>query len=565
MVVVINNNTTSYTNNYSRPKNLVPSELINVDKLFINLITLNTPHHQEYHIVRVVREYLKDKLRLGEKFKMDEDKGNMVIDIGPSPVKTLFSSHMDIVGSVSLAVEKSRIPERIYLMEDRSDIKNVGFFWGAKKSIKGEYVDSNLGADDKVGVYIMTKMIEQGIPGRYVFHVGEESGCIGSNYILNNYKKEVLDGIERAIAFDRADYGDVIAFQRNSRCSSVEFSKALADKLNKHMPPKQQFKDNVHGVFTDTAVYMDIIPECCNLSVGYFNQHGDREKVDYLWLSQILLPAILKINFEDLPTMRDPKKKIAQNYNRQGYYGSEYEDEIPYYSARNRYNKVAKKWEECNEHTPLYDLPEWQLSDGYPDGASADVFYRVVNRFIMMNAWGKKSEKFAEDLADFIEMFDLVVKENKTLREQNARQIKILKATGLLRTSNNQETHNVIDPSIDHRKQILTKLIELSHDASNYYVSTLSTYIYQAEVWIKKHNTKKYRHQYKKKDLVRLNRLIYGLSYILDLSDAKSDMLIKLLDSVSEYIKANVNDEGFMQHEVKLIEYDDKPKLPAIN
>jgi hypothetical protein len=96
-------------------------------------------------------------------------------------------------------------------------------------------------------------------------------------------------------------------------------------------------------------------------------------------------------------------------------------------------------------------------------------------------------------------------------------------------------------------------------------VSTLSTYIYQAEVWIKKHNTKKYRHQYKKKDLVRLNRLIYGLSYILDLSDAKSDMLIKLLDSVSEYIKANVNDEGFMQHEVKLIEYDDKPKLPAIN
>ncbi len=186
-----------------------------------------------------------------------------------------------------------------------------------KVVMDAQWVPSVLGADDKLGCYIMLRMIEAGIQGTYIFHVGEEVGTIGSTYILEK-TSHVLKDIDRAIAFDRMNYGDVIGSQGGT-CASGEFCKALADELNQYMPSLQHFTPSVRGVFTDTATYMDDVPECTNLSVGYFNQHTENEHFDLLWLECMLLPALLKVDWQSLPTKRDPKAVKTSYYRGNSY------------------------------------------------------------------------------------------------------------------------------------------------------------------------------------------------------------------------------------------------------
>jgi hypothetical protein len=93
-----------------------------------------------------------------------------------------------------------------------------------------------LGADDAAGIWLMREMILAGKPGLYVFHRGEEVGGLGSDFIathvLNNSDYPAFQNLQAAIALDRKGYS---------------------------------FQD---------------IPECTNLSVGYFGQHSKKECLD---------------------------------------------------------------------------------------------------------------------------------------------------------------------------------------------------------------------------------------------------------------------------------------------
>ena len=174
-----------------------------------------------------------------------------------------------------------------------------------------------LGADDKLGCYIMCRMIEKGIPGLYVFHHGEECGAIGSKWLAKN-KPEFVKDIDYCVAFDRQDYSDVITSQTGGRCCSDEFADALCGELNKNLPPKQQMSKS-SGVFTDSASYTSLIPECTNISVGYKRQHTSSEKFDLEWLERMLIPAVFKVNWSKLPVKRDPKAR--ETWGMGNYYG----------------------------------------------------------------------------------------------------------------------------------------------------------------------------------------------------------------------------------------------------
>lgn len=67
------------------------------------------------------------------------------------------------------------------------------------------------------------------------------------------------------------------------------------------------------GVFTDTANYISIIPECTNISVGYDRQHGPHETLDVEHLLE-LRHAVLCLDWETLPTERDPAVKESRNW-----------------------------------------------------------------------------------------------------------------------------------------------------------------------------------------------------------------------------------------------------------
>ena len=68
------------------------------------------------------------------------------------------------------------------------------------------------------------------------------------------------------------------------------------------------------GVYTDTAEFKGLIPECTNLSVGYAHQHGPNEEVDIRHLLALAAVAV-NVNWETLPTERDPKVIERKTYN----------------------------------------------------------------------------------------------------------------------------------------------------------------------------------------------------------------------------------------------------------
>ena len=205
--------------------------------------------------------------------------GNLHVDTRTDPThRSMFTAHTDTVHSGG-GVNKVHVD---------------GKFWRASSG-------SALGADDGAGCAILSYMVECGVPGYFVFFRGEERGGVGSSWLAKNMP-ELFNDIDRAVAFDRAGYYDVITHQRGGRCCSDEFAQALADALSTAdiwMMPCDS------GVYTDTAEFVDLIAECTNVSVGYKNQHGDREEqdVEFLW---DLAKGIVGVAWDALPTKRSP-------------------------------------------------------------------------------------------------------------------------------------------------------------------------------------------------------------------------------------------------------------------
>jgi hypothetical protein len=181
--------------------------------------------------------------------------GNLLKRIGDSPI--MFSSHTDSVhsqgGRQQIRVHKSGL---IHL----------------KKAHKGDV----LGADDGAGVWLMSEMIRAKVPGLYVFHRGEEIGGKGSSALTHD-EPELVKGYKACIALDRRGTQSIITHQFG-RCCSDKFADSLSAMLG------MNHRKDDGGTFTDSANYVDLIGECTNVSVGYADEHTNREtlNLDYL-------------------------------------------------------------------------------------------------------------------------------------------------------------------------------------------------------------------------------------------------------------------------------------------
>ena len=208
--------------------------------------------------------------------------GNYSITIGES--KTLFCCHLDTVGRQELPVKKV-------------------YYEKSGRTFVGTDGNTILGADDKTGMVIMANMIENNVPGTYYFLIGEEKGTVGSGLLYSRQSKAILSKFDRCVAFDRRAYGSIITRQMGKDCCSREFANALAAEFRK---VGMKFKKDPGGVWTDSALFMGVIPECTNLSVGYFSEHRKTEEQDLSYMV-VLANVVTKIDWEKLPTVRAPQ------------------------------------------------------------------------------------------------------------------------------------------------------------------------------------------------------------------------------------------------------------------
>lgn len=224
--------------------------------------------------------------------------GNLHIDARKNKThRTLFVAHVDTV----------------HRDAGKNHIRKTDTHWHAQ--------GAQLGADDGAGCAMLMHLLHSNVPAYYIFTQGEEKGGIGAKYLADHYKG-LLGAFDRAIAFDRRGIDSVITHQGWGRCCSDIFGDALADALNLHDTDMMYARDD-SGVYTDTAEFTALIPECTNISVGYLHEHTDRESLDILHF-QRLASAVLKFDWDALPTDRDPT--LPDPDNKWDSYGTDWWD-----------------------------------------------------------------------------------------------------------------------------------------------------------------------------------------------------------------------------------------------
>lgn len=212
-------------------------------------------------------------------FTSVDGAGNLHIDNRIAGSKTLFIAHVDTV----------------HREVGANKIRKTKSTW---------YADgAALGADDGAGVALLMHMMHADIKGYYIFSQGEECGGIGAKHIATHHA-DLLAQFDRAIAFDRRGTDSIISHQGWGRCASDVFCQALADELNL-CDESMMYSPDDTGVYTDTAEFVDIIPECTNISVGYDHEHSQQECLN-IHHYELLSQAVLRIQWDLLPTDRDP-------------------------------------------------------------------------------------------------------------------------------------------------------------------------------------------------------------------------------------------------------------------
>lgn len=289
---------------------------------FLTFTSLSSPFKYEHIFMLKYGQFLP---------ALSIDKhGNYFIKIGDS--KTVFCCHLDTVS-------------------DKVEFVNHVF--------DGDFITTDgktiLGADDRAGVTLMTHMIENKISGLYYFFVGEEVGCIGSSKAKND---SIFKDYDRIIAFDRKHTTDVITKMNGVRVCSDEFATELSNRLNVYLSETDdRFKLTPcdRGGSTDSGQFKYIIPECTNISVGYFNEHtkGEKQNIKYL---DSLANAVINIDWESLPKVRKATE-VSIDDDLYDYY-DEYYNLFNHQGSRNINQNV-----DCDEDVSAYYVEKMKSSD----------------------------------------------------------------------------------------------------------------------------------------------------------------------------------------------------------
>jgi hypothetical protein len=272
-----------------------------------------------------VTKWLMPKLPNPQK----DEYGNVWVRVGDEKGPTMFSCHTDTVHSNEGMQRVVYDSTKFHLFADNSNC---------------------LGADDGTGIWLALHLIRSKVPGLYIFHRDEESGGQGSAYIVKNYAP-AFQYIKHCIALDRAGTADLITHQSGrTRCASDTFGNKLLSHLN-------GYKLCDGGSFTDSFNYRGLIPECINLSVGYYHQHSANEYQDLKFAYQ-LATMLTAVPWASLPSKREPT--TARVYETKpfvpgSYYGNRMYDDGSYASY---WNRTSQTQSSTTKTAPARQAPE---------------------------------------------------------------------------------------------------------------------------------------------------------------------------------------------------------------
>lgn len=220
-----------------------------------------------------------------------------------------------------------------------------------------------LGADCATGIWLILEMIRENVPGHYVIHADEETGCKGSRALVKSNPKWIAE-TSAAISFDRKSTESIITHQMGGRTCSDEFAESLGLIIGLDQMPDDT------GSYTDSNEYADDIAECTNLSVGYYSQHT-RQEIQDLRFAAVLADRLIEADWSQISIARKPG-----DYDRAFEFGSRYWDnDFTGYGSSSGYNAdypLASDYERSSD--PFADMVD--LIQDYPEMV-ADILERL--------------------------------------------------------------------------------------------------------------------------------------------------------------------------------------------
>ena len=220
-------------------------------QLLKEILSLQSYSGDEKIVNAWVKNYAKNK---GYKFR--NDNGNLYLIKGKASLYPCYVAHTDTVHKIVKNCVNLSIVE----------------FQGKLIALDGQYEQTGIGGDDKVGIYLALQMMAKLPACKVAFFHSEEIGCVGS------YKADVkfFDDCAFILQGDRRGNSDFI-----TSIGSMDISSKVFKKTIKPITKKYRYKFH-SGAMTDVQalVKLGVGVSCANVSCGYYNPHTSAEYVD---------------------------------------------------------------------------------------------------------------------------------------------------------------------------------------------------------------------------------------------------------------------------------------------
>ena len=181
---------------------------------------------------------------------------------------------------------------------------------------------TGIGADDKNGIWICLKCLEEFEVMKCAFFTGEEIGCIGSNRADMSF----FDDCRFVLQCDRRGNSDFI--------TSISGTHLCSDDFIRDVNPKSFGYKTEHGLQTDvmTLKHHGLDVSCVNISCGYYNPHTDEEytRIADLKHCHRFVRHIIQSCTDKYPHKYQPRYRWPRSgYRREsfGYYGADMFDD----------------------------------------------------------------------------------------------------------------------------------------------------------------------------------------------------------------------------------------------
>lgn len=325
-----------------------------------------------------------------------DDMGNMYVQVGEVN-GVLHVGHVDTVHSddhspvQSISVDVAGIVSLDPVIKNSYPVLKEGVRWVAGVDVKHHYPAYELpdkkkrclGADDACALATMIYLIANQVTGTYLFTRGEEIGCVGTHYIIDN---DLINWTDYSIAIevDRKGTLEIIGNMSVGNTASQSFVTSLSEQLDMgHKMGK--------GTITDVGHISGYIPECVNISAGYDLQHSERETTNIVYLDK-LGKALLAVDWDALNIERKagvfypPVAPTNLNNLNNRYNPNQYRDNGAYINRNTRAIHTAAPRNSYDDFAPEPDTLTSSFGDMYPitlNSYQREAFVRVNAGFLV--------------------------------------------------------------------------------------------------------------------------------------------------------------------------------------